>query len=48
MPLKIFVSGKEQIIKPTPLYDTLKLDTENAVIRVDPGYYVATFNNTGK
>ena len=48
MPLKIFVSGKEQIIKPTPLYDTLKLDTENAVIKVDPGYYVATFNITGK
>ena len=48
MPLKIYVSGKEQIIKPTPLYDTLKLDTENAVIKVDPGYYVATFNITGK
>ena len=48
MPLKIYVSGKEQLIKPTPLYDTLKLDTENAVIKVDPGYYVATFNITGK
>jgi aminopeptidase N len=48
MPLKIYVSGKEQIIKPTQLYDTLKLDTENAVIKVDPGYYVATFNITGK
>jgi aminopeptidase N len=48
MPLKIYVSGKEQIIKPTPLYDTLKLDTENAVIKVDPGYYVATLNITGK
>ena len=48
MPLKIYVSGKEQIIKPTPLFDTLKLDTENAVIKVDPGYYVATFNITGK
>jgi aminopeptidase N len=48
MPLKIYVSGKEQIIKPTPLFDTLKLDTKNAVIKVDPGYYVATFNITGK
>jgi hypothetical protein len=26
----------------------LKLDTKNAVIKVDPGYYVATFNITGK
>lgn len=48
MPLKIYISGKEQIIKPTSVYDTLKLDTENAIIKVDPGYYVATLNITGK
>ena len=48
MPLKIYISGKEQIVKPTPLITTLKLDIENAVIKVDPGYYVATLNITGK
>jgi aminopeptidase N len=48
MPLKIYISGKEQIVKPTPFFTTLKLDTENAIIKVDPGYYVATLNTTGK
>ncbi len=48
MPLKIYISGKEQIVKPTPLITTLNLDIENAVIKVDPGYYVATLNITGK
>jgi aminopeptidase N len=48
MPLKIFISGKEQIVKPTPNLTTVKLDIENAVIKVDPEYYVATLNITGK
>ena len=48
MPLKIYVAGKEQIIKPTPFLKTLKLNIENAVIKVDPEYYVATLNITGK
>jgi aminopeptidase N len=48
MPLKIYISGKEQIVKPTPFFTTLKLETENAIIKVDPGYYVATLNITGK
>ena len=48
MPLKIFVSGKEKAINPKTGFTTIKLDIENAVIKVDPGYYVATFNITGK
>src|ERR1035437_5428056 len=48
MPLKIYVSGKEQIVKPTPFLTTLKLDIENAVIKVDPQYYIAILNITGK
>lgn len=48
MPLKIFISGKEQIVNPTPNLTTLKLDIENAVIKVDPDYYVAILNITGK
>lgn len=48
MPLKIYVSGKEKLIKPTPFSNTIQLETENAEIKVDPGYYVATLNVTGK
>lgn len=48
MPLKIYVSGKELVIKPTQFMSTIKLGVENAVIKVDPGYYVATLNVTGK
>jgi hypothetical protein len=48
MPLKIYISGREQIVKPTPFLTTLKLDSENATIKVDQDYYVATLNITGK
>ena len=48
MPLKIFVSGKEKPINPKTGFTTIKLDIENAVIKVDPGYYIATLNITGK
>jgi aminopeptidase N len=48
MPLKIYVSGQEKTIKPTAGFTTLKLDIDNADIKTDPGYYVATFNITGK
>jgi aminopeptidase N len=48
MPLKIWVSGKETFINPKTVYNTIKLETENAVIKVDPGFYVATLNITGK
>jgi len=48
MPLKIYVSGKEKMIAPKTGFSTIELDTENAVISVDPGYYVGTLNMTGK
>lgn len=48
MPLKIFVSGKEKTITPTARFTTLKLDIEDAAIKVDPGYYVGTMNMIGK
>lgn len=48
MPLKIYVSGNEMNISPTAGFKTIKLDTENAVIKVDRDYYVATLNLTGK
>jgi hypothetical protein len=48
MPLKIYVNGKERVIKPTQFMSTIKLEEENAVIKVDPGFYVGTLNATGK
>jgi aminopeptidase N len=48
MPLKIFVNGKEMVIKPASLLKNLKLDVENAVIKADPNFYVATLNISGK
>jgi aminopeptidase N len=48
MPLKIYVSGKETYITPKTGFATIKLETENAEIKVDKGYYVATLNMTGK
>ena len=48
MPLKIWVSGKEISVNPKTLFTTIKLDVDNAVIKVDPGYYVAVLNSSGK
>jgi aminopeptidase N len=48
MPLKIYVSGKETYITPKTGFTSIKIDTDNAVIKVDPGYYVASLNMTGK
>jgi aminopeptidase N len=48
MPLKIYSSGKEMNIFPKTGPTTIKLDSENEIITVDPGYYVATLNITGK
>jgi aminopeptidase N len=48
MPLRIYVSGKAMDISPKTMPTTIKLDSEKATIKVDPGYYVATLNVTGK
>lgn len=48
MPLKIYVSGKEKNIIPTIRFATIKLDVDDAVIKVDPGYYVGSMNMIGK
>ena len=48
MPVKIYVSGEPLNIIPTSRFSTVELKTENAVIKADPGYYVATLNMTGK
>jgi aminopeptidase N len=48
MPLKIWVSGKEMFIHPKTMFTTIKLNVDDAVIKVDPEFYVATLNATGK
>jgi aminopeptidase N len=48
MQLKIYISGKEKIITPSQGFTSIQIDADNAVIAVDSGYYVATFNITGK
>jgi aminopeptidase N len=48
MPLRIYVSGKAIDISPKTMETTIKLDSENATIKVDSGYYVANLNVTGK
>jgi aminopeptidase N len=48
MTLKVYVSGKEMKLSPKTSFTTIKLENVNAEIKVDPGYYVATLNITGK
>ena len=48
MPLRIYVSGMRKDIIPTSRFSTIDLETEDAVIKVDPNYYVGTLNMTGK
>ena len=48
MPVKIIVSGNPIAFTPTSRFSSVKLDTDNPVIKVDPGYYVALLNITGK
>jgi aminopeptidase N len=47
MPLKIYVSGKVMNVNPTQEFQTIQVP-KNAQIKVDPDYYVAQLNITGK
>ena len=48
MPVRIYVSGTRKDIVPTSRFTTIDLGTEDAVIKVDPNYYVGILNMTGK
>jgi aminopeptidase N len=48
MPLKIFISGKELIVSPTSQFKTVDTGVENAEVKADANYYVASLNMTGK
>jgi len=48
MPVRVFVSGKPINISPTTRFNTIDTGVEKAVVVVDPNYYVAAMNMTGK
>ena len=48
MPVKIYISGKETVVTANQFFSNMKLEVENAVIKIDPNYYVGTLNLTGK
>ena len=48
MPVKIDVSGNTMILNPTGTFKTVQLKADKVVVKVDPGWYVATLNMTGK
>jgi len=48
IPLRIYVNGEPMNISPTRSFKTIQLGYGNALIAVDPGYYVAVLNMTGK
>src|SRR5688572_3749493 len=47
MPVKIYVDGKEKVLKATTRPGTEKLETKEAAVVVDKNYYVYTFNTMG-
>lgn len=47
MPVKIYVDGKEKILKAKTEPQFMEIDTQTATIKVDPNYYVYTFNTMG-
>ena len=48
MPLEIYVNGELVKVAPTTRFTSVSLKTQNAFITVDPDYYVASLNMTGK
>jgi aminopeptidase N len=48
MPLRVYISGSEKDIKPSTRWTSIKVDSPDAEIKVDKGFYVAVFNIMGK
>jgi aminopeptidase N len=48
MPLRIYISGKRTDLTPTTAFSSIDLDESDNHIVVDPNYYVASLNMTGK
>ena len=48
MPVKIYIDGKMKVLKPTLEPKVEKLESNSAIIKVDPDFYVYSFNIMGK
>ena len=48
IPVKVNISGKTMILNPSTAFRTVHLDRNEDRLTVDPGWYVSTFNLTGK
>ena len=47
MPVKVWINGKEVILKPTRQTKSEKLESDNTTLTVDSNYYVYNFNTLG-
>ena len=48
MPVKIYINGKEKLVYPTWELKGEKLESNEASIKVDPDFYVYSYNTMGK
>jgi len=48
MPLKIYIGDSPVVVNPSSRWASLKIDSDNPPVFVDPNYYVATLNMMGK
>jgi aminopeptidase N len=48
MPLKIYVNGKEKLIHPTGELNAERLESSEGSVKVDPDFYVYSYNTMGE
>ena len=48
MPVKVYLSGKEKWLYPTSRWSKTGIGSKNPTLVIDPGFYVAVLNITGK
>jgi hypothetical protein len=47
MPVKVWIDGKERFLKATTRQQTERIETQTATVKVDPNFYVYSFNASG-
>lgn len=48
MPVKVTISGTEKWLYPTGRWGSTEIDTDNPEVKIDPNFYIAVLNLTGK
>ena len=48
MPVKVYLSGKEKWLYPKSRWSKTEIEPKNPSLVIDPGFYVAVLNITGK